>query len=59
VVALASGYAWWANGGRGHTDDYWYCWNSGDPAPHLLGRHDPNDHVCSDRDVIDHPPPRD
>jgi hypothetical protein len=34
-----------------------YCWNSGDPAPHLHGRPGRNDHVCSDQEVIDHPYP--
>jgi hypothetical protein len=57
VVALASGYAWLANGGRGNADEYWYCWNSGDPEPHHLGHYDPHDHVCSDEEVIKHPPP--
>ncbi|POX58698.1 hypothetical protein C3492_36390 [Streptomyces sp. Ru62] len=28
-------------------EGYWYCWNSGDPAPHHLDHWVPNDHLCT------------
>ncbi|MFD9511913.1 hypothetical protein [Streptomyces mirabilis] len=28
-------------------EGYWYCWNSGGPAPHHLDHWVPNDHLCT------------
>jgi hypothetical protein len=38
LVVLAAGCA--SNG-------YWYCWDTGDPAPHHLGHPVAGDHLCS------------
>lgn len=35
------------------TQDYWYCWDDGDPAPHHLGYPVDGDHLCTDGELQD------
>jgi hypothetical protein len=38
-------------GGDGATQDYWYCWDEGDPSPHHLGYPVSGDHLCTDEEL--------
>jgi hypothetical protein len=40
-------------GGGDTTQDYWYCWDEGDPMPHHLGYHVSGDHLCDDSELSD------
>jgi hypothetical protein len=35
------------------TQSYWYCYDSGDPAPHHLGHYVSGDHYCTDQELRD------
>lgn len=43
--------------GCGATNTYWYCWDTGAASPHHAGHPVSNDHVCSDGELKDNPPP--